>query len=153
MLLNCGIGEDSWGVPWTARRSNQSTLKEINPEYSLEGLMLKLQHFGRLMWRVDSLQKTRMLGKIEGGKRRGWQDEIVGWHHQLNGHESEHSLGEGQGSLACYRVHGVVKSWIQLSNWTSNNIAVDQVSSNILPLLYLLRFLSLFSSSLSGFKW
>ena len=62
-------------VPWTARRSNQSTLKEISPEYSLEGLMLKLklQYFGHLMWRIDSLEKTLMLGKIEGGRRRGQQ--------------------------------------------------------------------------------
>ena len=62
-------------VPWTARRSNQSILKEINPEYSLEGLMLKLklQYFGHLMWRTDSLEKTLMLGKIEGGSWRGWQ--------------------------------------------------------------------------------
>ena len=61
-------------VPWTARRSNQSLLKEISPEYSLEGLMLKvkLQYFGHLMWRIDSLEKTLMLGKIEGGRRRGW---------------------------------------------------------------------------------
>ena len=60
-------------VPWTARRSNQSTLKEISPEYSLEGLMLKLQHFGHLMQRADSLEKTLMLGKIEGRRRRGQQ--------------------------------------------------------------------------------
>ena len=73
MLLNCGVGEDSLRVPWTARRSNQSILKEISPEYSLEGLMLKLklQYFGHLMQRTDSLEKTLMLGKIEGGKRRG----------------------------------------------------------------------------------
>ena len=70
MLLNCGVGEDSW----TARRSNQSILKEINPEYSLGGLMLKLklQYFGHLMQRTDSFEKTLMLGKIEG-RRRGWQ--------------------------------------------------------------------------------
>ena len=68
MLLNCGVGEDS-KVPWTARRSNQSILKEISPEYSLEGLMLK--HFGHLMARTDSSEKTLMLGKIEGGRRRG----------------------------------------------------------------------------------
>ena len=62
-------------VPYTARRANQSILKEINPEYSLEGLMLKLklQYFGHLMWRTDSLKKTLMLGKIEGGRRKGWQ--------------------------------------------------------------------------------
>ena len=61
-------------VPWTARRSNQSILKEISPEYSLEGLMLKLklQYFGYLIWRTDSLEKTQILGKIEGGRRRGW---------------------------------------------------------------------------------
>ena len=65
-------------VPWTARRSNQFTLKEIDPEYSLEGLMLrlKLQYFGHLMWRADSLEKTLMLGKIEGRRRRGWQRTI-----------------------------------------------------------------------------
>ena len=60
-------------VPWTATRSNQSILKEISPEYSLEGLMLKLQYFGQLMWRTDSLEKTLMLGKIEGGRKKGWQ--------------------------------------------------------------------------------
>ena len=73
MLLNCGVGEDL-RVPWTAR-SNQSVLKEINPEYSLEGLMLKLkfQSFGHLMRRADSLEKTLILGKIEGRRRRGRQ--------------------------------------------------------------------------------
>ena len=77
-------------VTWTARRSNQSTLKEISPEYSLEGLMLKFQNSGHLMGRTDSLEKTMMLGKIEGGRRRGMtEDEMVGWHHQLDGHESE----------------------------------------------------------------
>ena len=72
MLLNCGVGEDS-RVPWTAKRSNQSVLKEINPEYSLEGLMLKLklQYFGHLMRRANSLEKTMILGKIEGRRRRG----------------------------------------------------------------------------------
>ena len=60
-------------VPWTARRSNQSVLKEINPEQSLEGLMLKLQYFGHLMQRANSLEKTLILGKIEGKRRRGWQ--------------------------------------------------------------------------------
>ena len=76
-------------VPWTARRSSQSTLKEISPGYSLEGLMLKLklQSFDHLMRRADSFEKTLMLGKIEGRRRRGRQDEMVGWHHRLNGHE------------------------------------------------------------------
>ena len=80
VLLSCGVGEDSW----TARRSNQSILKEVSPDYSLEGLMLKLklQYFGHLMWGTDSLEKTLMLGKIEGKGRRGqhrvrWLDGIT----------------------------------------------------------------------------
>ena len=92
MLLNCGVGRRLLKVPWTARRSNQSILKEINPEYSLEKLMLKLkpQYFGHLIQRADSLEKTLMIGKIEGRRRR-WttEDEMVGWHHGLNGHEFE----------------------------------------------------------------
>ena len=88
-------------VPWTARRSSQSILKEISPEYSLEGLMLKLklQYFGHLMRRADSFEKTLMLGKTEGGRRRGHS----GWHHQLNEHGFEWALGvgNGQGGLAC----------------------------------------------------
>ena len=85
-----------WGrllrVPWTARRSNQSILKEISPEYSLEGLMLKLklQYFGHLKRRTDSLEKSLMLGKTEGRRRRGMtEDEMVGWHHRCDGHEFE----------------------------------------------------------------
>ena len=76
-------------APWTARRSNQSILKEISPEYLLEGLMLKvmLQHFGHMMLRADSLEKSLMLGKIEGRRRRGQQDETIGRHHQLDGHD------------------------------------------------------------------
>ena len=80
-------------VPWTARRSNQSILREISTEYSLEGLMLKLklQNFGQnsnTLQRTDSLEKTMMLGKIEGGRRRD-EDEMTGWHHRFNGHEFE----------------------------------------------------------------
>ena len=87
-------------VPLTARRSNQSILKEFNPEYSLEGLLLKFQYFGHLMQRTNSLEKTLMLGKTEGKGERGgrrWERS----HHWLNGHESEQTLGdsEGQGSL------------------------------------------------------
>ena len=78
-------------VPWTARRSKQSILKEISPGCSLEGLMLKLklQYSGHLRRKADSLEKTLMLEKIEGGRRRKGrtEDEMVGWHHQLNGHE------------------------------------------------------------------
>ena len=88
-------------VPWIARRSNQSILKEINPDNSLEGLMLKLklQYFGHLIRRVDSLEKALMLGEGKGTT----EDEMVGWHHQLDGHEFEHALGfsDGQGSLVC----------------------------------------------------
>ena len=77
-------------VPWTARRSNQSILKEINPGISLEGMMvkLKLQYFGHLMRRVDSLEKTLMLGGIGGSRRRGRQRMMAGWHHRVDGRES-----------------------------------------------------------------
>ena len=111
-------------VPWTARRSNQSILKEISPEYSLEGLMLKLklQYFGHLMWRTDLFEKTLMLGKIEGRRRRRqqrmrWLDGIT----QLNGHEFEQVLGvdDGQGGLVCCDSWGHKQSdtteWL---NWT-----------------------------------
>ena len=101
-------------VPWTARRSSQSILKEITPECSLEGLMLKLrlQSFGHLMRRTDSLQKTLMLQKIKGRMRRGWQDDMVGWHQRLNGHEFEHTpgVGDGQGSLVCCSSWGCKES-------------------------------------------
>ena len=91
-------------VPSTARRSNQSILKEISPEYSLEGLMLKLnlQYFGRLMWRADSLEKTLMLErlKLEEKEKGMTEDEMAGWHHRLGGHEFEQApgVGDGQGS-------------------------------------------------------
>ena len=92
-------------VPWTARRANQSILKEISPEYSLEGLLLKLklQYVGHLMWRADSLEKTLMLAKIRQGEKGTTEDEMVGWHHRLNGQELEQALGDGerQGGLAC----------------------------------------------------
>ena len=92
-------------VPWTARKSNGSILKEINPEYSSEGLILKLklQYFGHLMWRVDSFEKTLTLGKTEGRRKRG-QRIMVGRHYRLNGHESEQTPGDcsGQRSLACW---------------------------------------------------
>ena len=91
-------------APWTLRRSSQSILK-ISPGCLLEGLMLKLklQYIGHLMWRADSFEKTLMLGKIEGRRRRGRQDEMVGWHHWLNGHEFGWTpgVGDGQGSLMC----------------------------------------------------
>ena len=103
-------------VPWTSRRSNQSIVKGISPEYSLEGLMLKLelQYFGHLMQRTDSFEKTLMLGKIESRRRRGWQ-RVVGLHHWLVGRESELApgVGAGQGSLACCspRGHRIAYDW------------------------------------------
>ena len=105
-------------VPWTARRSNHSILKEINPEYSLEGLMLKLQHFGHLMQRANSLEKTLMLGKIEGRRRRGrqrmrWLDGVT---YLID--MSLSKLEELVKDREAWRValHGVVKSWTQLSD-------------------------------------
>ena len=111
-------------VPWTARRSTQSILKEISLGCSLEGLKLKLKHqyLGHLMWRADSLEKTLMLGKIEGMRRRGWQR--MRWHHQLDGHEFEQSprVGDGQGGLACCDSWGHKESdtteWL---NWTDGS--------------------------------
>ena len=102
---------------WTATRSNQSILKEISPEYSLERLMLKLQYFGHQMQRTDSLEKTLMLGKEKGMT----EDEMVGWHYQFNGHEFEQGLGvgDGPGSLVCCSPWGHKESdmteWL---NWT-----------------------------------
>ena len=110
-------------VPWTARRSNQSILKEINTEYSLEGLMLKLklQNCGHLMQRSQLIREDPDAGKDWSQEKKGMTEEkMVGWHHQLNGHEFEQALGdgEGQGSLACYYPWGH-KSWTGLSNWTT----------------------------------
>ena len=103
MLLNCGVGEDCWEFLGLATRWNQLILKEINPLYSLEGLMLKLQYFGHLMRRANLLEKTLMLGERRQEKKGTTEDKMVGWHHQLRGHEFEQASanGERQGSLVC----------------------------------------------------
>ena len=123
-------------VPWTARRSNQSILKEISPGFSLEGLMLKLklQYFDHLMWRIDSLEKTLMLGKIEG-KRRGrqrmrWLDGITDLMHM-----SFSKLWDGQGSLECCSPWGWKKSdTTEQFNWTDSRIQSSKLLENIFQL-------------------
>ena len=113
-------------VPWTARRCNQPILKEIGPEYSLGGLMLKLkcQYFDLLIWRTDHW-KYPDPGKDWRQEEKGMtKEEIVGWHHQLNGHEFDQALGVGEGlrSLACCSHLVVTKSRTQLSNWSELNL-------------------------------
>ena len=112
-------------VPWTARRSNQSILKEISPDYSLEGLVLrlKLQYFGHLMQRADSLEKTLMLGKTEGGRKRGWQSMRL-----LDGITDSMDMslslgdGEGQGSLVCCGPRGCKES--DMTEWLNNKAGI-----------------------------
>ena len=125
MLLNCGVGEEARD-PWTARRSNQSILKEISPKYSLEGLMLKLklQYFGHLVRRTDSLEKTLMLEKVEGRRKRGWQR--MRW---LDGITDSMDMSwinsgscDGQGGLVCCSPWGrkVRHDWVTELNWSTS---------------------------------
>ena len=143
-------------APWTAKRSNQSILKEINPEYSLDGLMLKLkfQYFGHLMWRANSLEKTLMLGRVGGRRRRGWQRMrwMDGWHHQLDGDEFGWTpgVGDGQGGLVCCSALGHKES--AAIEWLNNNCSYCSLQCrpqetwiiNKIDILYHLLELSLF---------
>ena len=111
-------------VPWTSRGSSQSILKEINPEYLLEGLMLKFQFFGHLMRRTDSLEKTLMLGKSEGRRRRGWQNMrwLDGGTHPMDMSVSKFWEMVQDREVRHAAVHGVAKSWTRLSYWTTTDV-------------------------------
>ena len=122
MVLNCGVGQDSFKCPLDCKEIHSITLKEINPEYSLEGPILKLnlQYFGQLMWRTDSLEKTLLLGKIEGRRKRGWQRI-----RQLDGSPTRWTwvcpsswLGEEQRHLACCSPWGFKES--DMTEWLNN---------------------------------
>ena len=126
MLLNCGVGGNSWEALGHSRRSNQSILKEINPEYSLEGLLmkLKLQYFGCLMLKAISLEKTLMLWKIEGKRRRGQQKMRCLGSISNSMNVSLSKLLEMVKDREAWHapVHGFSKSWKQLSNWTATTV-------------------------------
>ena len=148
-------------VPWTARRSNHSVLKEISPEHSLEAQMLKLklQHFGHLMWRSDSLEKTLMLGKIEGRRRRGQQRMrlLDGSPTRWTWVEQAPGVGDGQGSpmccSPCAAVHGVVKSqkyWAtELNMFSCSSLHISHLL--LLPCPSSVLFWALFSKLRKAF--
>ena len=130
-------------------------IKPINPKGNQSWIVIgrtdveaEAPIFGHLMWRVNSLEKTLMLGKIESRRRRGWQDEMVGWHHQLNGHKFEQAPGDGdgQGRLACYSPWGRKES--DTTEWLNNNInfgisVLLMLSHSILPIFPLWRLIKL----------
>ena len=135
MLLNCGVGEDSWESLWTARGSNQSILKEISPGCSLEGLMLKLKLQYLATWREELTHlKNPDAGKDWGQEKKGTTEgEMVGWHHRHNGHEFGWTpgVGDGQGGLVCWGLWGHKESdRTERLNWTELNwISYHKLSS------------------------
>ena len=139
MLLNYAVGEDSWESLGLQGNPNQSILKEMSPEYSLEGLMLKvkLQYFGHLTWRTNSLEKAPDAGKDWKLEKGMTGDELVGGHHWLNGHEFEWALwvGNGRGSLACCSPCGrKVLTMTEQLNWT-NHVQTNRSEATILRFL------------------
>ena len=118
-------------VPWTARRSNQSILKEINPEYPLEGLMLKLklQYFGHLIGRANSLEDFGAGKDWRPNEKGGTEDEMVWWHHRLDGHEFEQTREIVKDREAwCAAVHGIAKNQIWISNWTTTTKPREKIT-------------------------
>ena len=131
MFSNYGAGEDSWeSLGQQGDQTSQSILREINSEYSLEGLKLKLQYFGHLMWTDGSLKKIPNAGKDWGQKGKVSVDEMAGWHHQCNGHEFGQTLGdgEGQGGLVCCSPWGRKES-DTTGRLNNNNKNIDSVDT------------------------